>query len=94
MVLCIIQILKVHEGQNGAYPPAVVAMLVLSILQMLYLLYVIARSGKGAILKASSIAGAFVFFLLFNLGTPCLGVQRHTLISSRRHHLRDCASPS
>ena len=69
MVIDIIQILKVHRNAfRTTYPPAVVAMLVASILQMLWALWFFVRKGKGAMFKASSHAGAVVFFLLFHVG--------------------------
>ncbi|KAK1927444.1 hypothetical protein DB88DRAFT_478074 [Papiliotrema laurentii] len=69
MVIDIIQILKVHENQyTSTYPPAVVALLVVSILQMIWGVWYLARSGRGAIFKASNVAGAVLFFFLFYVG--------------------------
>jgi len=69
MVIDIIQILKVRRNAFAdTYPPAVVAMLVAAILQMLWALWYLIRGGRGAIFKASSYAGAVLFFLLFHAG--------------------------
>jgi hypothetical protein len=69
MVIDIIQILKVHRNAfTNTYPPAVVAMLVGSILHMLWCLAYLIRGGKGAMFKASNVAGATVFFLLYHVG--------------------------
>jgi len=80
MVIDIIQIVKVHEDQNSTakYAPAVVAMLVASILQTLWATWYFMRSGKGAVFKASSVAGAVVFFTLFHVGaTAATTALRH-----------------
>lgn len=69
MVIDIIQIIKVHRNVNDrTYPPAVVAMLVGAILQLLWTVWYLARSGRGVIFKASNVAAATVFFLLFHVG--------------------------
>jgi hypothetical protein len=69
MVLTIIQIIKVHENTfTSTYPPAVVALLVLSILQSLYTLGYLVSGGKTLVYKAAHVIGAFVFFWCFNFG--------------------------
>jgi len=72
MVIDIIMIKKVKNDSspgNKKYPPAVVAMLVCSIFQFFWCIFYLVRSGKGLGLRASSIAGTIIFFLLFNVGT-------------------------
>jgi hypothetical protein len=77
MVMDIIQIVKVHQDQNSStYPPAVVAMLVAAILQMLWAVWYLARGGRGVIFKASNVAAATVFFLLFHIGKSLRSEQR------------------
>jgi hypothetical protein len=62
MVINIISIRKVEVGES-TYPPAVVAMLVLSICQMFWLLLYFIMSGKGALWKAT-----MLFWACFNFG--------------------------
>ena len=68
MVINIIQILKVRIGEN-TYPPAVIAMLVASIIQACYLVSIILRSGRGWGLNAAGVMGALAFFAAFDFGT-------------------------
>lgn len=67
MVINIISIRKVEVGES-TYPPAVVAMLVLSICQMFWLLSYFIMSGKGALWKASTAAATMLFWACFNFG--------------------------
>lgn len=53
---------------EGGYAPAVVALLVASLLQALYLLYPIVTGFRGNLNKASTHAGIMFFFFLFVLG--------------------------
>jgi len=86
MVLDIIMIVKVHQDKNSStYPPAVVAMLVLAILQLLYGVFYLARGGRSAVFRAANILSAFVFFFCFNLGA----MIATTVL---RHHARYCPS--
>lgn len=69
MVMDIIQIKKVHENQfTSAHAPAVVAMLVAAILQTIWCCWYLARGGRGAVFKASTVAATTLFFFLFQLG--------------------------
>ena len=69
MVIDIIQIVKVHQDRNSStYPPAVVAMLVGAILQLLWTVWYLVRGGRGVIFKASNVAAATVFFFLYHVG--------------------------
>jgi len=84
MVLDIIMITKVHQDLNtSTYPPAVVAMLVLAILQLVYCLYYLVRGGRSVVFKAVNVLAAFGFFFLFNFGTM-------VAVSVLRHHARYC----
>ncbi|ORY29516.1 hypothetical protein BCR39DRAFT_531887 [Naematelia encephala] len=85
MVIDIIMITKVHADQNdyGAYPPAVVSMLVAAICQFLYCLAYFVRSGKGVLFKASSVAAALCFFLCFQVGSVAAA-------TALRHHKKYC----
>jgi hypothetical protein len=67
MVINIISIRKVEVGES-TYPPAVVAMLVLSICQMFWLVLYFIMSGKGALWKASTAAATMLFWACFNFG--------------------------
>jgi hypothetical protein len=67
MVINIISIRKVEVGES-TYPPAVVAMLVLSICQMFWLLSYFIMSGKGALWKASTAAATLLIWACFNFG--------------------------
>jgi len=67
MVIDIIGIKKQRTGSDN-YPPAVIAMLVAAILQMLFNLWVVATSGKGALGKATTVMGAHAFFFVFQVG--------------------------
>lgn len=67
MVIDIIGIKKQRVGSNN-YPPAVIAMLVAAILQMLHLLYVVATSGRGFVGRAKNVIAATAFFFLFQVG--------------------------
>lgn len=67
MVIDIIGIKKQRTGSSN-YPPAVIAMLVAAILQMLHTLYLVARSGRGALGKATNVIAVTGFFFLFQAG--------------------------
>ena len=67
MVIDIIQIVKVRTGEN-TYPPAVVSMLVASIIQMLYCLYYLSRSGRTKVFTASNAAAAIALLMIWQLG--------------------------
>lgn len=89
MVLDIIYIVKVHEDQNSqTYPPAVVAMLVMAILHVLFCLQYFMRSAKGAQNKASSIAGAMLFFALYGIGATAAAIA----MKNKTHYCPDTAS--
>jgi len=84
MVLDIIMIIKVHENLNArTYPPAVVAMLVLAIVQLLYCVYYFIRGGKSVVFKAVHVLAAFAFFFCYNFGAI-------VAVSVLRHHDRYC----
>lgn len=60
-------IIKVRHYSH-TYPPAVVALLVCSLLQALYILWLFIKSGKGFAFKARTFFGALVFFACFSFG--------------------------
>ena len=68
MVIDIIGIKKQRVGSNN-YPPAVIAMLVAAILQMLHLLYIVATSGRGFVGRAKNVIAATAFFFLFQVAS-------------------------
>jgi len=69
MVLDIIMITKVRDNVNDpTYPPAVVAMLVLSILQLLWGVYYFVCRGKTIVFRAKDVAIALAVCFCFNLG--------------------------
>lgn len=71
MVIDIIGIKKQREG-SGNFPPAVVAMLVAAILQMLHTVYLVATSGRGVVGKVSNVIAGTAFFFLFQVGKSAL----------------------
>lgn len=60
-------IIKVRHYSH-TYPPAVVALLVCSLLQALYILWLFVKSGRGFAFKASTFFGSLVFFACFSFG--------------------------
>lgn len=68
MVIDIIGITKQKTGSSN-YPPAVIAMLVAAILQMLHHVYLVATSGRGFLGKATNVMAASAFFFVFQVGT-------------------------
>ncbi|GFZ42682.1 hypothetical protein JCM24511_00399 [Saitozyma sp. JCM 24511] len=84
MVINIISIRKVEVGES-TYPPAVVAMLVLSICQMFWLLSYFIMSGKGALWKASTAAATMLFWACFNFGAI-------VAVTVLRYHNRYCGA--
>lgn len=67
MVIDIIGIKKQRTG-SGNYPAAVIAMLVAAILQMLHTLYLVARSGRSVVGKATNVIAGTFFFFIFQVG--------------------------
>ncbi|WVQ78736.1 hypothetical protein IAT38_000823 [Cryptococcus sp. DSM 104549] len=82
MIIDIIFVIKVRHYTND-YPPAVIAMLVLSIVQFCWCLWYLAKSGKTAVFKASAVMGAMVFFACYNFGA----IVATTVL---RHHRQYC----
>jgi hypothetical protein len=68
MVMDIVGIKKQRTGSDN-YPPAVVAMLVAAILQMLHLLWLVSTSGRGFVGKATNVMAGTAFFFVFQIGT-------------------------
>ena len=71
MVIDIIMIKKVPNNTtpgSKSYPPAVIALLVASILEFFWCLFYLVRSARAALLRASAIAGTVAFLLIFVLG--------------------------
>jgi len=68
MVIDIIGIVKEHTGSHNR-PNAVIAMLVVSILQLVYCVALLATSGKALLGRAKHVIAAFGFFFLFNFAS-------------------------
>ncbi|ADV20863.1 hypothetical protein I315_02019 [Cryptococcus gattii Ru294] len=81
-ILDIVMIIKVRHYSN-TYPPAVVALLVCSLLQALYILWLFVKSGRGFAFKASTFLGSLVFFACFSFA--CV-----VAITVLRHHRQYC----
>jgi hypothetical protein len=82
MVIDIVGIKKQRTGSNN-YPPAVIAMLVAAILQMLHTLYIVATSGRGFVGKATNVIAGTFFFFLFQAGEYLLSqVAQGTKLTS------------
>lgn len=60
-------VIKVRHYSN-TYPPAVVALLVCSLLEALYCLWLLVKSGRGSAFRASAVEGALAFFACFSFG--------------------------
>jgi hypothetical protein len=88
MVIDIIQIVKVRTGEN-TYPPAVVAMLVCSICEMLWLVHYFIVSGKGPVWKASNAAAGALFWACFGFGQSGTSPGSELILTSDRRHRRD-----
>lgn len=81
-IIDIVMIIKVRHYSH-TYPPAVVALLVCSLLQALYILWLFVKSGRGFAFKASTFFGALVFFACFSFAC----VVATTVL---RHHRQYC----
>ncbi|KAK8861489.1 hypothetical protein IAR55_002310 [Kwoniella newhampshirensis] len=76
-ILDIIMILKVQHYSHTR-PPAVIALLVSSLLQSMYTLYLLMSGGKGKKNSASTVMAATGFFASFTFGSiVALTVLRH-----------------
>ncbi|AFR97826.1 hypothetical protein J008_05780 [Cryptococcus neoformans] len=81
-ILDIIMIIKVRHYSN-TYPPAVVALLVCSLLEALYCLWLLVKSGRGSAFRASAVEGALAFFACFSFAC----IVATTVL---RHHRQYC----
>lgn len=68
-VIDIISIRKVAAGENGTYPPAVVAQLVASFLVAFFFLILLATGGRAKIFTASNVAVINALLAAFVLGS-------------------------
>lgn len=77
MVIDIIGIVKVREGSD-VRSSATIAKLVGSILEMLWLLAYLVKSGRGKIFAASNMAAGFALWLVWQVGKWPFPPRAHT----------------